>query len=105
MNGGTTGSTGPLHPGDHRPEAGLPLALALAHGVAGDVLEARVLVAQADDRSDHGDLVHDAGDPGQQLADLDAGQPGRDRLELAADAVGRSGFRSKVSWCGAPPER
>ena len=57
-NGGTTGSTAPWIRAITEPKLGLPSRWAWAHREAGDVLEARVLVAQADDRADHRDLVH-----------------------------------------------
>ncbi len=51
-----------------------------------------MLIAQADERADHRDLVHEPGDSRQMLADLDPRQPRGDGLELTADAVGRFEF-------------
>jgi len=51
-----------------------------------------MLVAEADDRAEDGQLVGDLGDLGEQLADGDPGDGGGDRLELAADLGRRVGL-------------
>ena len=95
-NGGTTGLTPPASC-DHRTEAGLPLALALAHREAGHVLKARVLVAQADDRADQGDLVHEPAIWGSNSLIWTPGSRVAIGLNSPRIPSGASGFRSKVS--------
>ncbi len=79
---------------DDRPERRPSLALEGRLGVAGETLIRRVLVAAADDRTDHGHPVHQAGESGHVLAEVDAGHVRRNRLELAADLGG--GVRLEV---------
>src|SRR5207253_5019437 len=59
---------------------------------AGHALHRVVPAAGADDGADDGELVHQAGDTREDLADLDAGHRGGDRLELAADLGGGLGL-------------
>ena len=46
----------------------------------------------ADQRADDDELVHDPGEPGKGLANLDAGDVGRDRLPRAGDFLGGVGL-------------
>ena len=70
---------------DDRAEMRRPEPLGVGHRLAGDVLPARMLVAEADHRAEDRHLVGTAGELRQQFAELDAGDDRRDRLELAAD--------------------
>ena len=83
-----------LHPSNYRADARFPFALALVHGETGQILKTRVLVPQADKRSDDGDLVHRCCRSRQEFADLYPGHGSGNWLEFAANPV-RS-FRLQV---------